>query len=292
MLKVVFFYTQATRGWTETYYANGSTPATWVQANQALLNNPFDIMNIRATDVILQEIRVSAIGSPRITYSLPLNYQSPNALEDPATTNYDQDSFGTDALLLVRSAAGIPRHIWLRGIPEIYVAYDEEGNPTPPAEFLQRVASFQSALLKLGMMIQNANVPPTGSPLWFTVAFVNANAVGGSPSSVLNVPTLPTMTSPYGQICFQGIPKNDLPGFPRILNPISLNAGTPLATITVPYRYRGSDPETYTPKMKFFVLNYQYNLITTVQFELYSSRKTGRPTNLPRGRAPAVVKRR
>lgn len=289
-LKVTFFFAQAARGWTQTYYASGSSPSSWAASNiNARSVSPF--IDICANDVFLTEVRVSLVGSPRVTYSVPFNQQSINAYDN--ATNYNQDTYGEDALLLLRSAGGIPRHVWIRGLPNVYIVYNVAGIPQPPAELLQAVSTLQSAILALGLQVQNNTIPTPTSGLWYNVAFVAAGPGGAQPNSYLYCPTIPTFPSPLPPIYFQGIPKNDLPGFPRIITPATVTAGTGGFgnNVYVPYRYRGSNTETYPAKMKFALLAYTYNTITSVVFSTYGTRKTGRPTGLPRGRSSVAIRR-
>lgn len=289
-LKVVHFYQQGSRGWTETYYATGSNPQSFA-TSYATPANMQNWMAFRANDVVLTEVRVSLIGSPRVTYSTPFNLFSINAFDD--VQNFNQDTYGEDALVLLRGATGIPRHLWLRGLPNIFISYGASGFPTPPAQFLSLINALGNAIVTSGLQIQNANIPTPSSGNWFNVAFVEAFSSGTAVSSILQCPIIPTFPNPLGPIYFQGVPRNLLPGFPRILTPISYVTGVPPANnqVYVPYLYRGNQANTYPPKMKFCLLSYTYAAITSVAFETYGVRKTGRPTGLPRGRAPVVIKR-
>lgn len=289
-LKVVHFYQQGNRGWTETYYAPGSNPQQFASA-YATTTNMTSWLNMRASDVFLTEVRVSLIGSPRVTYSTPFQLQSPNAFDIGATFN--QDTYGEDALILVRAGNGIPRHIWLRGLPNQYISYDSSGQPTPPAAFLLYIANLGAAIVSNGLQIQNAQIPTPLSGAWINVNFVESGPTGAQPNSSLNFAGTVPITTPYPPLYFQGVPKNSLPGFPRIITPGVYTPGLApvLSQIFVPYLFRGPTAQVYPPKMKFTPLAYSYATITSIAFETYGIRKTGRPTGLPRGRASVAIKR-
>jgi hypothetical protein len=288
-LKVVLFYTQGQRGWTETYYAAGSTPQTYSQL-YCTASNLQMFVDVRANDVTLVESRVSLIGSPRVVYATPFNLQS-DVVGGTDQDDYVQDTYGEDVLLLVRAGPTIPRHIWLRGMPNIYITYFQDGTPNPPPELLYKITRLQASIVAMQLQIQNAVIPTPNSGLWFPVSYVTAGPTPALGASAVYVGTAPSISPPFPPLYFQGINRNQLPGFPRILTPISIGTGSPVLPVYVPYLYRGNQTETPGGKMKFAVLSYSYSLITNVLFSTYGTRKTGRPSGLPRGRAPAVVKR-
>ncbi len=288
-LKVVLFYQQAARGWTETYYATGTSPQTWAQAN---INNstmaPF--VQMRANDVFLSEVRVSQIGSPRVTYSVPFYLASSNAYGADAD-DWVQDTYGEDALLLVRSGAGVPRHIWLRGLPNILIVYSPTGIPQPPGTLISYIGQLQSQILQLGLYINNVSVPIPTSASWAPVQSVAAAPTVGTPMAVLTTINQPLGVTAGSQVYFQGVPRELLHGFPRIATVSAIIQNGTVWDTYVSYLYRGATSVTYPPKMKFTSLVYVPNAITSLAFETYGTRKTGRPTGLPRGRAPAVIRR-
>jgi hypothetical protein len=287
-LKIVMFYRQNARGWTETYYNNSSSPSAWCNQYATGLNLQ-NFMGMRADDVVMTEVRASLIGSPRVTYSVPLNLFSLNALDD--ITSFAQDTYGEDALVLLRSANNIPRHVWLRGLPNIFIVYSQEtGIPTPPASLISSIAQYAAMLQTMGLCIQNAVVPTPSSGVWYPVTSVTGSGGTLNTTSVITYANLPTLSPPYPPMYFQGVPRNLLPGFPRIITP-SASITLPAPTQNVPYLYRGATEVTYPPKMKGTPLSYTYPSITSAAFETYGTRKTGRPTGLPRGRASVVIKR-
>ena len=287
-LKVVVFYQQNARGWTETYYNSGSSPSAFSQANVNPVNMS-NFMNMRADDVFMTEVRVSLIGSPRVTYSTPFNLT--NSLATDLITDYRQDTYGEDALILIRSADKIPRHVWIRGLPNIFINYTQDsGIPNPPAGLLIAIQQYISTLISMNLCIQNANIPTPLSGSWYNVTSVTQGGGGLNTSTAIEFSNLPSLSAPYPPFYFQGVPRNLLPGFPRIITP-SAAIITPTFAMTVPYLYRGATAITYPPKMKGTPLTYSYPAIVSGAFETYGTRKTGRPTGLPRGRASVVLRR-
>jgi hypothetical protein len=288
-LKVVLFYNQGQRGWTETYYANGASPTVWAQ-QFATYNYWTPFTNMRANDVTLVEVRVSQIGSPRVTYSLPFQLASENAYGSDAS-EFVQDTYGEDALLLVRSATGIPRHLWLRGLPNILIVYSQGGSPAPPALLISLIAQMQAQILQMGLQVQNVVVPGPTSNLWNPVLSATASPSVGNPLTTLVTTSQPIGVTAGSNLYFQGIPRNILPGFPRIIPVTGVVQTGSVWDNFVPYLFRGPTAVVYPNKMKFCALQYTYPQIASVAFETYGVRKTGRPSGLPRGRAPAVIRR-
>ena len=68
-LKITIFYNQATQGWTETYYATGSNPSSYL----AGLPDSFyrGLLALRDADVDLFAIRATVLGSVRLSYRSP-----------------------------------------------------------------------------------------------------------------------------------------------------------------------------------------------------------------------------
>lgn len=286
-LKVVFFFNAAQEGWTETYYAVGSDPKTWAQTNLTFANlSPF--INIRAGFVSFFEARVSLIGSPRKTYSLVGTQLPPNP--SAAFTNSPPDVTAEDALCVLTSATGINRHLWVRGLVESEVVFDQAGTPTPPPLLLVELDAMFQSMVRMGLSIQNAVIPTPSSGAWFSVVSM-APSASLVPSTVLTAGPSWTPSLPYPPLYFQGIDKNMTPGFPRQLLPLFVTNISGSLEVTVPWLYRAASNPYSPKKMKFTPLVESYNPITSLTFERYGTRKTGRPFGVPRGRAAVAVKR-
>lgn len=281
-LKVVMFFNSYDRGWTETYYATGSSPIAYAAQYLTLANlTPF--ISWRAADVTFYEVRISLIGSPRVTYSIvqgqlpqPQGVYGPTQPEGPAD----------DALVLLRSTVGISRHLWLRGLQASMVQYATDGTDNPPALLLSTIASIVSGMQQCQLCIQNATIPLPNSGLWTQVASA-APSAGGPTNTTLTVAPASTLTPPYPALYFQGIPRNQMPGFPRTLIPIAVAGGN----VIVPWTYRSSTDPYVPPKLKYCTLTDTYNAINNGSFVKYGIRKTGRPFGVPRGRTPVTIKR-
>jgi hypothetical protein len=284
-LKVVFFYNATNEGWTETYYALGSDPQTY--ALQYLTQSRLQkFVNPRESNVTFFEARVSLIGSPRVTYSLVQN-QLPQPL---VASEFAPDVTAEDALILMRSLVGPPRHLWLRGLPESSVVYDTLGNPTPPAVLLAQIQAMATAMSAMNFCIQNATIPLPNANNWYQVTAMQPSLTNGS-ATVLTIAPQWAPSPPYPPIYFQGLNKNLTPGFPRQLIPLSVLLSGTVTEVTVPWLFRAPNNPFLPMKMKFTPLAYTTPTIQSVSFERYGTRKTGRPFGVPRGRSVVAVKR-
>jgi hypothetical protein len=286
-LKVVMFYNEGTRGWTETYYVNSSDPALWLKT-YATSSNLRPFIYWRPPTVQLFDVRASLIGSPRVTSS----YIGPNLPQSGSSSAVLQTTASEDLLIIIYSDSGLPRHLWIRGLPSVYVVYDKQGYAAFPADLRAWVGGMISSMQAMQMCIRNTQVPLPNSNAWYYVSEIESTQIANQAYSILTTgPGLP-YGAPWPPIYCLGIDRNQLPGFPRIITPVnSATSGPGNWTFTVPYLFRAPTDPYYPKKMRFCQLVYAYYPITSYSLEDYGTRKTGRPTDVPRGRAPSVIKR-
>jgi hypothetical protein len=285
--KIVLFFNQGSAGFTETYYQTLNDPVAAINAIPALFYKK--AVAIRAAGTVLWGVRGSNLGLQRKSIFYP---QSSLYKATQGGADTDPDVISTDAVWRLYADAGYTRSIFLRGLRDSDVLRDSDGTMQPSAKLITQVNEYISAMKAAGMMIQHLQTPPDLPVPWYPVAQVSANPAGGPYSVVTtNAPLGAGFAQPNSKAVFQNVPRNDLPGFGRIM-PVRSVAAPPATAILIPYRYRGSEPITYPQKMRFTLLNYQYSAISFGNFVKFSERKTGRPFGMSLGRAQAVVKAR
>lgn len=287
--KVVLFFNGVEDGWTETYYSQVNDPFT-------LINSfPNSFYTARASgldkDSTFVAIRATNVAPPRLNYTLYLGnkYSGTGTVLSPSQYPAVEN---TDALVQFIDILGNRKKTYIRGLPTSWPQLDAQGNPNPPAPMLTFLTAWTNQLTKNALQLRNAQRPPAGAPAlkWYNV--VNIQELSGSQS--LSVLALDSDYTPVFDsvtpIVFQGIPRNNAPGFPKQCVPTSAS-NTTGPTVNVPWRFRAQGTEIFPQKMRFCQLRYVYNQIADYQFERFTTHKTGRPFFVPRGRAPVAIKR-
>ena len=138
--KLIFFFDGQKQGWSETWYEQASSLSqaesdlsTLAQARADMLCPPNRIESIRASDVSIKgDSLVSFFGwSPK----------------NPDVLNLTRDQQG--AAVLVRAVAGVGlyrRMMWLRGIPDDWIQFDNAGKPVASAPANKALGLFEAAL--------------------------------------------------------------------------------------------------------------------------------------------------
>ena len=112
-LKVVFFYNQASRGWTETFYSTSSTtPIQFVNGN---FTPKFysDLVAFRNQLTYLYAVRVSNVGSPRLSWTSVLGSNYPGQGQT-ITFNPGPEVASTDLVIKMNSETGQSKTVSLR----------------------------------------------------------------------------------------------------------------------------------------------------------------------------------
>lgn len=291
-LKVTVFYNQTRNGFTETMYSNTEDPKAFCQGWSAA--DLYRLVYWRATGTYLYAMKAALIGSPRVSFTrlftTPGNqyYPVPSASKAP-------DIISSDAVFRLYDAGNGSAIHYFRGLPDTAINRDPtSGQDIPAPPLIDGVNEWVKAFVNNGASLRSQKRPPTADGPWFPVTNVSGSAPN-SPYTFIETPTQTSINlSLYPQVVFQGVPRDDLPGFPLIASIVSQTTTSPFG-IVVRYRYRGALTTTQPVKMKFVVLTYNYAALagaptSTPDFEKFAERKAGRPFGVQRGRARSVVK--
>lgn len=291
-LKIVLFYNQGSEGFTETYYSP-STAQPFDYLNGIALPRLYPLVAFRHSSVSLYAIRATLLGANRVssTYFLPVSDKlsgtfrnNPDGVDPPLQ---GADVSSTDAYCQITGELGASRPLYVRGLNDPDVIRNGILASTPSPNLVKGLASMQSALIALSWAIQKESRPPTAPLIW---ALVGTVAPLGTNTSrlTLNV-AIPNLVVGTSQVVFQGIPKDDIPGFPRIVVPFAATVVAPF-TLDVAYTFRGKVDPYIPAKMKVCLVINTYDPITVLRFARFGERKTGRAFGVPRGRSRAAVR--
>lgn len=292
-LKVTLFFNSGAGGFTETYFASGSNPQTFINS----LPNSFynAAIALRAAPCVMWGIRASNIGSPKLVYSVPLG--SKVVASDDNFGPDNPDVLSTDAVIRIYTQGGQSSTHFLRGLYDSSTVLSTAGNSQLGATLQKQINQYLNQLSLAGFQLRFGNRPPVGGLTWFPVISLNPAVAGGPYTNVVtqNQTSFDNTDPPY--LLFQGVPKNDVPGFPTQTHFFGQATASPFG-VTVPYRYRAATNPYYPEKMRFCLLQYTYvNLPPTStsnpqwEFIKFSEHKTGRAFGVSRGRARSLVKR-
>jgi hypothetical protein len=286
-MKVVFFYQQGARGWTETWYTQANNPISWQEVNitPALLTT---LVAFRAAGTRVVACRISQVDPPRLSFTLQFagRYKIVSTLG--STTNAP-DMASTDAMWQINGTDGSKRKLFIRGLRDVDTVRDADGFDTPSPFLTSGVNKMLTNLFNIGLVLRSQVRPPNGGLAWNTVIGVTPQVAMPAYTQIttLNNPVLPS--PPPCKIVFQQLNKDNLPGFPIQTETVPgfVIAGN---GIVVKYRYRGPSNPTPFTTMRFTGLVYTYIAMGTWTFVAFSERKTGRPFGVPRGRARSPVR--
>lgn len=284
-LKIVVFYNQGAQGWTETYYSNTTVdPYTYLGTTlpDALLKR---LVNFRHALTELVAVRVSDTITPRLSYTRSFIGAYTGGFQKPTTDTPDVTS--TDAVVKLVTSVGASRKIFVRGISDKDVERKPNGIVNPSSYLLNGVREMVNALVSNQWCIRIQIRPPAAGYNWIPVDSVNT--VGRF--AVIKTPIDPQIViTNGGRVTFQGVPKDDLPGFPNQADVIGVSHVAPFS-ITIAYRVRNSEAIYIPAKMRFVQLGYRYVPIFAGNFNSFSEHKTGRAFGVPRGRASVTIRR-
>lgn len=285
--KVVIFYNQGSGGFTETWYSTGEDPRTVANLLEDRLIP--DLINWRHELTVLKAMRVSRIGAERTSY---LRRFSPNYRGRKRTTSTNTpDVISTDAVIKVNALQAGSKRMFIRGLADVDVERTPTGDDKPSADLIAGLSSLVGVAQIQSWRLRIMTQPPGGALVWTYVSGV-VPFVGNPTYSTLETNgAVPGYIAVGDTIIIQGVPQDDLPGFPRTARVAGIvGGGTP--GVIIQFRERAS-ANVYPTKMRFTKLIWTYPGVasfTEDTFERFSERKTGRPFGLLRGRARSVVR--
>ncbi len=284
-----YFFTQFSRGWTETWYFT-STDLPSATSSATTVAAP--LAACRSEDTVLTGLRVVQVNPslPRVTLTRALNFPglSPHVTATGVPSEF-ADVVTSAAMMSCKFQDGTKKTIMLRGLEDTDLARDFIGNPKPSPRLFGALQTLGLVLFNSGAEIRHYLRPGTS----YAIASVSPNVTVTSRTdlnSSVVVPAIPDGTA----IRVTGVPLKDLPWLKGIWVPIKFAANGFTLAYPVP-----SGTLVLTPNMKVWILEYAYSPLASGatpggSFELsdFRTRKTGRPTSVPRGRARGIRFRR
>jgi hypothetical protein len=181
--KLVFQFTQPSKGWSEVYYRT----ATDVRAASVLSQSFIDSMrNFRANITTLIKVRVSDVLNNRSSVVVPINQVG------GPTPGLTADITASAAVVTLNAPlVGSSRKVWLRGLPDTYITRDlTSGIDTPDPRLLSGINNFLNQLAVSAFTVRalaKIGVPPNV----FTT-LISVTSVAGAGTITLNFAAGPT----------------------------------------------------------------------------------------------------
>ncbi len=287
-LKVVLFYNQFQRGFTETWYMPGTNPP-------ATLPNGMDAMfkaaiQFRAGGTVLSGCRFSQTDARQATtYRFQKTYVSTQAPQ--SDTGEAEDVVSTTAVWRLSDNTFHSKLMYIRGLQDRDVVRDPiSGADVPTAALLAALNNYKEKAIAAGMQLRYQK-NPSNTPGFNNWQVTQVDKQGAN----VNLSVLTVALDPLGDITngmivgVRGIRKNDCPGLPKTFKCIIIDHAIPV-TITFTYKFRNQAP--VMPANAFvFKVDYSYQNLAVAEFLDFSEHKTGRPFFQPRGRASVGLRR-
>jgi hypothetical protein len=285
--RVVWQFRLANRGWTETYYRDYPTPGS-IELFSAATRNAR--MACSPSSVVLESISFIAdqpatigVFSSRVSRIFQVgqigsfSYQAVTSQPDAPTIA---------AFCRLRTELGVGRGLWLRGLPDAAVTYSDNLVSNPELGLREKINTWISHLTRQPFTSMKRFIPAENSvPGWVTNLAVHT----GNPAW-----TRVTIT-PFDPLWVVGslvritrMPGRAVPGLKGIFTVV----GVEDESIVIGYRMPTTAASIVTfgvPQARRVVADYQ--ALTNGEFVRFSSRDTGRPTGVPRGRGRAAIRR-
>jgi len=284
-IKVVIFYNQFSAGFSETWYLAGSSPV--IDTSQTLWKNFLKAsIGCRATGTVITAIRFSTVEPPKRSFLVRLfgEYVAPVR---EGFAEITPDVVSTTGVFTVTSGTSRKR-IFMRGLPDEYVQRTNTGQDEMINAALQATNRYFATAQRLGLSIRQQVPAGGGGPVSYPVLSVRPDPANNHWSILTSNTQVLLAPGPQMFLRFNGIPFDDLPGFPRLATLVHTTAVAPFEA-TVPYRFRNQ--ETVTPsKMRFCQNVWEVQPTVEFVFDRWSERKTGRPFGVLRGRSRGLVR--
>jgi hypothetical protein len=290
-LKIVLFYNQFDQGWSETYYVNVNTPPS-AYLDSISQRQWSRFVSLRHVSCSLYAARATVLFGARQSDTTVFSgarqlYGSQGTSTSSPGTTADLSSTSAN-IRLVTDPQTPSRVVAIRGLLDADVVRDAFGGSTPSATLNDGISRMVGQIIQLGWQVRTESRPPASPFLWiYPNSLVSANTQ--SSNLQLNAAAALNLTT-YPMVVFQGIPHDDLPGFPRTATVQFQSAGAPFI-VTIPYRFRASTtPYIFGARFRFCSLGYEFTNISGWEFLSFQERKTGRGFGVPRGRSKGLVR--
>lgn len=287
-LKLVLFYNQFQRGFTETWYMPGTNPPS--NLPPGVDNMLRKAIAFRATGTILTGARFSQTDARQSsTFRFGNSYTAANSgiLSIPPA----EDVVSTSLVWRLSDNTFHSKLMYVRGLVDQDVVRSViDGTDVPSAALTAGLVAYKNAAIAAGMQVRYQKTP-SNTPGFLSWQATQVAPVGGN----VNLSTVSFQGNPAADllagniVTFKGFKKNDLPGFPKTAKIIDVAIGPPYEII-ITYRFRGSS--TVKPGNAFASnVSFVYQNLAIQEFIEFSEHKTGRPFFQPRGRASVALRR-
>lgn len=257
-------------GWTETYYRADASP---VAAADWFIDHASSFVVGRALGVYLEAVRCSDEANPRDTDLRSVAHINVGGRREDAPT--DPGVIQDTALIRCQAADGTSRHVFMRGLQDDMINI-VAGQSVPSPGGIVTINAFRNLLTQNGFYIKKlkdeedvewnlmVNVRASVEPAGYTVISTN-----GEHGILKN-----------DRVYFKGVNKCQIPWLSGQYTVVDATA----LTITINQEYLSK--EAFIAPREAYVreADYEYPAITRSQFVRFTSRDTGRPTVLSRGR--------
>lgn len=281
-IKLVFFYTQAQSGFSETYYMPGSDPrAAVLSLDQALITN---MSYWRHPACQLYAVRASTTDPPKKSYlQIFGGYYKGGGIVGQVGTEPDVQS--TDAVVRINGIGGHSRRVYFRGLRDIDTRVSSVNTPIPSAYLAGGIANAFGDFKRMGFQIRFTQLPPDGGQVWHSVTSVMPATISSSITRMVIGATAIGSYAKGDKIVIQRADSRVLPRFPRIATIYGID--TVNAALEIPYAIPGGGT-LLTPRLRVTKLVYAYENMDQQLLERFSEHKTGRFFGQLRGRSRAI----
>lgn len=270
--KLSFIFKLIDQGWTESYYVQEPTATAAINIDPLTMGKFIDF---RAQQTVLQAVRAVEVGGVRRGVVLPVNRRGQSSGATPDIT-------GATAQIAYSSPDGHNRKLWVRGLADADVVRAADGSSQP------------SAFLNAGLlrMIDQVTYKPfriqflTAQPKYSNLTLMPQT--GNDAITTVNFPPAQTTPIPGEYVRFFGYDRCILHNFSAPFRVLAATAGQ----FSIPYKWRLKDASYAPANLQWAKVVYGYDPIATGGFVQFTTRKTGRPFGLSRGRIPARSCRR
>jgi hypothetical protein len=284
--KITFVYEQGKSGFTEVFYRSATTPQE--AANTISASRISSFLGIRIGGTILRAIKATEVSGLRKSYIRTMNMQFPaGALISSGAftqTVATPDVTAVCAQLRFGFNGGGSRIVNVRALGDVDTLRSVTFNDVPSSRLQQLISDYAAAVVVdfKGQRLVDAGV--AGFP-WIPAASIAAHPTNPAWSRI----TVGSQTqfSAIGDLLyFRGVDRAIFPGLRGVFRLVSVPTST---TLDIGYKYREAVSSTGFTDTQVRKAAYTYPALIGAgyadTFVALTTRKTGRPIGLRRGRA-------
>lgn len=273
--KLSFLFVAGQTGWSESYYRDRATPQT-ATTFTADFWNAFFIP--RGDSVVCRAIRVSDPDVPRSGTLIVVDKRRTTV---GLLANAGDEPVQVAAQLAATTALPSRRTILVRGLRDLAYIRDSSGVYNPNETTKAWFNAFAIAIRNAELQLRHLEPHPAPNPDKPVVSL--QSDMGGAATRVFADPlVLPNVGQ---RVIFHRLPTGLFPGLRGEVPVIARDAA---GSFLLPVRWTGPTNSVTTPGAVFRVPFYNYGPIISAPLKDIRARRTGRPSDLSRGRRSAV----